>query len=186
MSEPVTEAKPAETPETPVAERTVPYDRFAQVNQEAKQAKQQLEELSNRLQELEDKDKSDLDRERTQRERAVSEANELKARLANLERGSLVRSAAAAAGFIDPDDAVGFVNLSEVESEKDAEQAVKRLAKRKQHLIKQATPPAQIGQVLTNGQPTQGGQPQRDAEAEQFLAQVKAAQESGWFSSPVE
>lgn len=189
MSEaPETPPAPTETPaESAPEQRTVPYDRFQQVNQEARQAKQQLEELNTRLQELEDRDKSEVERERTQRERAQTEAQELKARLQNLERGSLVRSAAAEAGFIDPDDAVGFVSLSEIESEKDAVQAVRNLAKRKQHLIKQAQPPAQIGQVLANGQPTQAGGPsQRDIEAEQFLEQVKTAQESGWFSSPVE
>lgn len=181
-----TVTQPPEQP-TPAADesRTVPYDRFAQVNQQARDYKNQLDELSGRLQELEDKDKTDLDRERTQRERAQTEAQELKSRLQNLERGSLVRAAAAEAGFIDPDDAVGFVSLSEIESDKDAEQAVKRLAKRKAHLIKQESPPPQIGRVLANGQPPVDSS-QRDEEAEAFLSQVQTAQQQGWTSISIE
>lgn len=182
---PTPPAAPAEQPEA----RTVPYDRFQQVNQQAREYKQQLEELGGRLQELEERDKSELERERSKREKTEQQNNELAQRLERLEKSSWVRAAALDAKFDDPDDATAFINLGEIENAQDAEKAVKALAKRKPRLLRDESPAPQIGQVVQNGQPVTNGQPQQpeiDPNAAALLEQVKAAQEAGWTSSPVE
>ena len=180
-------AAPTPAPAEPVEEpRTVPYDRFQEVNKQAKEYRSQLEALEGRLAEIEDRDKSEVERERAQREKYEHGYKELQNRLTVMERSSWIRSAAAEAGFDDPEDAVAFINPSKVETEDQAEKEVKRLAKRKPKLLRDAAPPAQIGQVLQNGQaPQQTGDPAMDAQAEEFMRQVQAAQQSGWISIPV-
>jgi DNA repair exonuclease SbcCD ATPase subunit len=183
---PTVPLNPETAPEVP-AERTVPYERFQQVNQQAKEAKQQLEDLRGRLEELETRDQSEVERERAKREQYESRSRELEQRLTVMERSSWLRSAAADAGFDDPEDAVAFINPSSVESEDEAERAVKKLAKRKPKLLRDTSPAPQIGQVLANGQRVDPNAPQRDQDAEAFMAQIRAAQdEDGWQSIPIQ
>lgn len=179
--EPTTVAPPAETP----PERTVPYDRFVEVNQKAKESASELKALQTRLQELEDKDKSELERERTQRERLQQELQARDTRLTQLERGSWVRDAANEHKFHDPADAVALVDLSKVESEADAKREVKRIASDKKHLVRQEQETPQIGQVLQNGAPTPPtpGAPQADQESAAFLDELKKAASDGWSST---
>jgi hypothetical protein len=185
---------PAETaapaPATPavVEETTVPYSRFAEVNQAAKDREKQLQEMASRLEELENRDKSELERERAKRETFEKQAADMAARLERVERSNWIRSAAAAAGFEDPDDAVAFISTDSVESDTDAEKAVAKLAKRKPRLLREQTPAANIGQVVQNGQPIgqqQATQPE-DPAALALLEQVKAAQSSGWTSTTID
>lgn len=179
--------EPGATTEQAQEARTVPYERFQQVNEAAKTARTQLEEMQQRLQELEDRDKSELDRERSKREQLEKQASDAMQRLTVMERSSWLRSAAAEAGFDDPEDAVAFINPSSIESAEQAEKEVKRLAKRKPKLLRDSSPAPQIGQVLANGQRVDASQQQRDESSEQFMAQIRAAQDSeGWQSIPLE
>lgn len=194
MADPVTTAAPEAATQTPAPaadppEQTVPYSRFAEVNQTAKQAQQQLKEMQDRLEELENRDKSELERERSKRTQFEQQASELSARLERMERSGWIRSAAAAAGFEDPDDAVAFIPSDSIESSDDAAKAVKDLAKRKPKLLRDTTPTQpQVGQVLQNGQPVTAGksEPEIDPASLELLKQVQAAQASGWTSSPIE
>lgn len=195
---PATTPAPPEQPEareslnlppdpSPKADQTVPYDRFKQVNDEAKAAKEQLKSLEQRLQEIEDKDKSELERERAQRERLQTELQEREARLTRVERGQWVREAAAEAKFIDPTDALGRVDLSQIESEADAKREVKKIADKAKHLVQaEPEPPPVPGRVLANGQPADPNAPDpRQEENEKFLAELKAKSAEGWTSSSV-
>jgi predicted phage tail protein len=182
---------PADQPLTvevnPPQERTVPYDRFQQVNQKARDAEKQIESLTARLEELETRDQSEVERERNKREQFESKSRELEQRLAVMERSTWLRSAAADAGFDDPEDAVAFINPASVESEDEAERAVKKLAKRKPKLLRDTSPTPQIGQVLANGQRVDPAAAQRDENAEAFMSQIRAAQdEDGWQSIPLQ
>lgn len=185
---PPPEPTPAVQPAAEPGEQTVPYTRFAEVNQTAKAAQKQLLEMRERLEELENRDKSELERERAKREQFERQALEMSERLSRVERSGWIRAAAAEAGFDDPDDAVAFIGAGDVESPDDAEKAVKRLAKRKPKLLRDTQPTQPpIGQVVQNGQPVQAGQqPEIDPAALQLLEQVKAAQASGWTSSTIE
>lgn len=167
-------------------ERTVPYERFKQVNEAAQTAKQQLEEMQSRLEELESRDQSELEKERKQREKYERGYSEMQQKMTALERSSWLRSAAAEAGFDDPEDAVAFISPSSVETVEQAEKEVKKLAKRKPKLLRE-TSSAPIGQVLANGQRVDPAAAQRDEHAEQFAAQIRAAQETdGWQSIPLQ
>jgi hypothetical protein len=188
---PATPAPPTEETKT---EQSVPYSRFAEVNDKAKQATQELQELKQRLQELEDRDKSEIERERTQRERLQAELQEREAKLVQVERGSWVRDAAVEAKFIDPTDALGRIDLSKIESASDAKREVKKIAESAKHLIQSEAPPTpQIGQVIAGGQPVDPNNltPQQQAvlaqqkENEEFLNELKAASEQGWKSTSV-
>lgn len=181
---------PAAEPVAP-SEQTVPYSRFAQVNETAKAAQKQLQEMQDRLEELESRDKSELERERSKRTQFEQQAAEMATRLERVERSGWIRSAAAVANFEDPDDAVAFISTQAVESAEDAEKAVKALAKRKPKLLREQQPSPQIGQVVHNGVPVPPGgqqpqQPEIDPAAQALLAQVQAAQAAGWTSSPLE
>jgi hypothetical protein len=167
----VTDVPPAgNTPAEPdkPAEQTVPYERFQQANAKAKAeaearkaSDKKIADLTAALEEREnaglpelERMKKDLERERKQREIAEQERDTDRAALARSKKERWVR--AAAKDFTDPDDAVAFLNLDDLEDERDAERAVKQLAKTKKHLLK-GDEPQLPGRVLQNGQPAQNG-----------------------------
>ena len=185
-----------QTTTTPEPEKTVPYDRFKQVNDKAAEQARQLAELQGKLQELEDRDASEVEKATKAAQREAEKAQGLEAQLqetrdqfTRLERSQWVRNAASDASFIDSQDALGRVNLAEIESEADAKRAVRRIAENASHLVRQETPSPQIGQVLQNGQAVppqtatpQAGTPVNEAD-EKCLADLKAASGAGWVSA---
>lgn len=192
-----TEPEPERVLEAPVEShtvRTVPYERFQEVNRAAKAAKDELSQLKGRLDELDNRDQSELQRERKKREQFEREAGELSQRLTQTERQGWLREAARDLKFDDPDDATAFINVANVEDPDDAVSAVKDLAKRKPKLLRSESPPAEIGQVVRNGQQVrrENGQPQQgqsaalDPQAAEFLNQLNDAKTaSGWQSLPL-
>lgn len=163
-----TEAPPAEgTPPVegePKTEQTVPYERFQQANQKAKDAataqkalERKVADLTAAMEERENAGLPELDRMRKDLERAAKRAEEAEAR-ADATDKQLQRSAkerwviAAAKDFADPSDAAAFVNFDDIEDAKDAERAVKKLAQTKKHLLK-AEEQVLPGRVLQDGRP---------------------------------
>jgi DNA repair exonuclease SbcCD ATPase subunit len=195
MSDVPAEQAAEATPEAP-AERTVPYDRFAEVNRKAKEKDDQLKALTDRLEELEAQGKSESEQERLKREKAEAKLAEMQAdlqsrdeRLNRMEKSGWVRNAAAQAGFANPDDAVAFADLDGLEEAKDADKAIKDLAKQRPYLLRQETPGQQLGQVVTDGRP--GAPPQQldpaeqaRQEGEQFVQEMKDALNRGKVSTP--
>jgi chromosome segregation ATPase len=160
--EPVT---PTDEPTEPVDDQRVPYERFQQANKKAKEAadrskalEKDLADLRAQMEERETAGLPELDRERKRAEQLEKRAAEAEQRAQDTEN-RLNRSqrerwvTAAAKDFTDPEDASAFVNLDEIEDEKDAERAVKGLAKRKPHLLK-AEDRQLPGRVLRDGQTT--------------------------------
>ena len=158
------EAEAAEQAVTPEAveqdeaqevEQRVPLDRFRQVTSENKDLKAQLDELAKWKEEQEQAQLSELERERQAREKAEAAASEAAELAQNLERGSWLRSAALAAGFADPDDAVALVGTADVENAEAAAAKVKELADKKPHLLRTGEAgPAPIGAPLGGSAPT--------------------------------
>lgn len=186
-------APPAEAEGAPKEETTeeqrVPLERFKQVNKQAKEAKerataleQQIADLKAQMDERDNAGLPELERERKRAEQLEKRLGEAEAKAEQAtqqiligQRKSWVTNAAQAQGFADPSDASAFVNLEEIEDEKDAERAVKRLAGQKKHLLR-AEEPALPGRVLQNGQPATvrgGGVNPAYAEAEQLANDLK-------------
>ncbi|HVF79288.1 MAG TPA: hypothetical protein VNA28_13405 [Solirubrobacteraceae bacterium] len=183
-------------------EETVAYARFQKVNQQAKEAKQQVAQMSKEMAELraqmEERETAglpELERERKRAEQlekraaAAEERAEKQEKAALLAgRKSLVLAAAAAAGFDEADDALRYpehVDLNEIESASDAERAVKRLAKARPKLLK-AEESKLPGQVLRNGRAAERGsadplQEQRENEGQTILEGIRNLQR-GWQS----
>jgi len=183
---------------TEADENRIPYERFEKVNKQAKDAKaaavaaeKRLVELTQRLEEREAAGMPELEQlkkrlEQTEKraQEAEKSAEEKEQQVAQSRAERLVVSAAK--NFVDADDAVRFVDLSEIETVEDAERAVKRVAKAKPHLLKGPDKPLP-GRVLENGRavaPTVpgGGMLDREAEAnviadglKPFLDRWKAA-----------
>jgi hypothetical protein len=145
---PPQEAAPPNEPE-----RSVPYDRFKEVNDRLREAEKWREER-------ESQDLSEAERERKARERAERERDEATERAQTTERSGWVRDAAQLANFHAPADALAHVDMSGVEDERAAKRAVKDLAERSPHLVRPVEPARpQVGQVLRDGQqPVQGPQ----------------------------
>ena len=146
-------------------EKSVPYERFEKVNKQAKDAKAQaaqlakdFAELKAQMDERETAGLPELERERKRVEQLEKRAADAEAKAAETD-AKLARTVkerwvtAAAKDFADPGDAVAFLNLDDIEDEKDAERAVKRLAGQKKHLLK-SEDPVLPGRVLQNGQAT--------------------------------
>lgn len=153
-------------------EETVAYERFQKVNQKAKaeaeRAKTLERELSDIRAQLEEREsaglpelermKKEMERIQKRAEEAEAKATEADSMLARSRKERWVTAAAAAQSFADPSDAAAFLKLDDIEDEKDAERAVKRLAGQKKHLLKSEEP--QIpGRVLQNGQATSPTKP---------------------------
>jgi hypothetical protein len=146
-------AAPPATPEPPAepAGKTVPYDRFKEVNERAKQLEREATETKTRLEALEAEKLSDLEKAQAKADKAEARATELEAKAVRTERANLVSRAARAANFADPDDAVAFLSSNLPEDEKSAEAAVKDLAESKPHLLKQEGGTQRIGAPLGPG-----------------------------------
>lgn len=162
---------PTPTPEaSPPEDQSVPYERFAQVNKKAKEAadrakqlEKQMADLQAQMEERESAGLPELERERKRAEQlekriqdAEKRADEAEQRVQRTQRERWVAAAAQAQNFADPSDASAFVNLDDIEDEKDAERAVKRLAGQKKHLLK-AEEPVLPGRVLENGRAPEEG-----------------------------
>ena len=170
-----------EANEDALKDQQVPYSRFDEVNKRAKHAEEELSDLRNKIIEFEDRDKSEVDRERSARERAESQLGELLGKVTSLEKGSWVRSAASELNFHDPEDAVAHLNgqLGSLEDQREAKRLVEKLAKSREHLVSKPEKKARpsIGRVMQgdevqNGQPRQAPSPQqRAADAEMQFAE---------------
>lgn len=169
MSEETTTPEGEATTPTPEQkhEETVAYERFQKVNQKAKaeaeRAKTLERELSDIRAQLEEREsaglpelermKKEMERIQKRAEEAEAKATEADSMLARSQKERWVTAAAASQNFADPSDASAFLKLDDIEDERDAERAVKRLAGQKKHLLKSEEP--QIpGRVLQNGQAT--------------------------------
>lgn len=136
-------------------EQRVPLDRFRSVTSENKELRGQLDELSKWKEEQEQAALSELERERSAREKAEQQATEALDRANTLERSTWIRSAAAAAGFTDPEDAVGLIGTSSIEDADLAAKQVAALAEKKPHLIAQGpSAPSAIGAPLKASAPS--------------------------------
>jgi hypothetical protein len=180
-------------------EQRIPYTRFEEVNKRAKQAEKELDDLRNKILEFEDRDKSEVDRERSARQRAESQLGDLMTKVTSLEKGAWVRSAAAELDFHDPEDAVSHLreNLASLEDQRDAKRLVRKLADQKKHLIREAKKDDRrpIGQVFAGQQvqqQQQAGQVQRtpqqvaaerELEFAQGLSQQLSRFRDGWHQA---
>lgn len=145
--EPVTEAPAVDTDGT-AAEQRVPLDRFRAVTGENKELREQVGALEKWKEEQEQAQLTELERERSAREKAEAAALEAGERAQNLERGTWVRNAATAAGFTDPDDAVALLGTGGIDDLAIAQSKVAELAEKKPHLLAGPGQPAPIGAPL--------------------------------------
>lgn len=178
-------------------DQRIPYSRFEEVNKRAKQAEQELNDLRNKILEFEDRDKSEVERERSARERAESQLGDLMTKVTSLEKGAWVRQAAADLDFHDPEDAVSHLreNLTSLEDQRDAKRLVRKLADSKKHLVREEKKDERrsIGQVFAGQQvPQQQGQQQRspqqvaaerELEFAQGLSQQLSRFRDGWHQA---
>ena len=132
------------TTETAPPERTVPYQRFKEVNDRLAAEKQARSELEDRISQLEDRDKTDVERLTREKEKLEKRAAEYEQRAAELEaarerdsKSRLISAAASKAKFHDPDLVAQLVNLDEIDDAKAAENAVKAIAKDRPYLVQQ-------------------------------------------------
>lgn len=164
MADEVAQDLPEQGEKEATKNQKVPYERFEEVNSRAKKAEDELASLRDKLIEFEDRDKSEVERERAARERAESQLTDLVGKVTALEKGAWVRSAAAELAFHDPEDAVTYLysKLAGVEDEREAKRLVKKLAENKKHLVrgehKQERPT--LSRVFGNEQQQQNGQQQ--------------------------
>lgn len=169
MAEAEATTEQSQEPEAQTQE-TVPYEKFQLINRRAKdeaEARRALEkkvaDLTAAMEEREqaglpelERFKKDLERAQARADAAEAKAAEADTKLARTTKERWVTAAAQAQGFQDPSDAAAFLALDDLEDERDAERAVKQLAKQKKHLLK-VEDPQLPGRVLQNGQPaTQG------------------------------
>jgi hypothetical protein len=129
------DAPPATGDGTGGEEGRVPLDRFQKVTSENKELRAQLDALAAEKAEREAAEMSELEKERKAREAAEAAAAAAAERATTLERNSWITSAASAAGFADPADAVALLSGEEVGDAASAAALVKGLGEKKPHLL---------------------------------------------------
>ena len=149
--------------------------------QKQRQAEKRAQELEERLSQLEDRDKTELERVRDMTIRLEQQLAQERQEKTALQKGSWIRSAASAANFHDPEDAFSLLRdqLEGFEDERDAERAVKRIAQQKKHLVKgDEQPQRPTVSALFSGQAVQNdnGQSRRPLSAQQAAAQREVEQ----------
>jgi hypothetical protein len=158
----------------------IPYQRFEEVNKRARQAEKELADLRSKILEFEDRDKSEVDRERSARQRAESQLAELTGKVTSLEKGSWVRSVAAELNFHDPEDAVQHLRDDLGRLEDHSRRAPAREEPREDQEApgprgeEGRRPPVDRADVRRPGRPAAG---QRRAAAARSARQLAAAQE---------
>ncbi len=167
MAEETTTTEAAE----PERQDRVPLTRFNAVNEKYAEERKRAAELEARLEELESRDKSDVERLTRELEKMQKRASEFEARAVELEsarerdqKSALVAAAAQRLKFHDPSLVAKIVDLSEIEDAKSAEAAVKAVAKDSPFLVQQDPPERQrlkqigvTGDVIDDAARDRGG-----------------------------
>ena len=136
-------------------EQRVPLERLQKVTSENRTLREELDQLRAAEAERAKAEMTELEQERAARAEAEAAAQAAAAQVQALERGGWLRSAATAAGFADPDDAVALVGTDAVDSADAAAERVKALAEAKPHLLGQQQPagPRPLGGVTPPAPP---------------------------------
>lgn len=170
-----------ETPTPTTEEAMVPSKRLRQETERRQEAERKLADFAARMEALEDKDKTDIERLTKDLERAAKAREDAEKRAQALEQSvaqqakrSVVAEAAAKLGFRNPADAALFVNLDEIEDSRAAELALKQVAKDKEYLLAPKTPePKGLERVLAGG----GAEPQQQRQVSpEELQKIRSAQ----------
>ena len=144
--------------QTGSSEQRVPLDRFQTVTSENKELREKVAAYEQEKAERERAAMSELERAQAEAADEKKKREEAESKALQLERGGYLRSAAAAAGFADPEDAVALIGLDKITDLLEAQKAVKDLAEKKPHLIKSGTPgPQQIGSPIPTPGSGSGG-----------------------------
>lgn len=172
MAEEAEQAPAVEQEVTEQAEETVPKERYISLSKNKKAAEDRAKALEKDMADLraqmEEREsaglpelerlKKDMERFQKRAEEAEAKAAEADTKLARSQKERWVTTAAASLNFADPSDASAFLALDDIEDERDAERAVKRLAGQKKHLVK-SDEPNLPGRVLQNGQAASPSKP---------------------------
>lgn len=183
MAEEAEQAPAVEQENTEQTEETVPKERYISLSKNKKAAEDRakalekdMADLRAQMDERETAGLPELERERKRAEQLEKRIQDAEKRAEDAERSvhrgqreRWITTAAQAQNFADPSDAAAFVNLDDIEDEKDAERAVRKLAGSKKHLLKSEEPklPGRVlkdGRTDTNERRQTGIDPRADAQ----------------------
>ena len=135
----------------PDAPATVPVSEL----QKERKARRQLEERLARFEEESQKRKqaemSEVEQLKEQLAEAQRRADEAESTATRSTKQNWVRDAALKLGFIDAADAVARIDVSELDDEGAAREAVKDLKQRSPHLVAKKDPKPDLDEVLRDG-----------------------------------
>jgi len=188
---------PAAPPASPAPsqQETVSYDRFKQVNDKLQAEADRAKALDAQLKQIQRQGQSEAERAIAERDDALALVSQIQQerddairQADEVRRAGIIRDAAAAAGFIDPADAVARLSNRDVKTAAAAEREVKALADSAPHLVSTQADGAgrKLERVLENGQnPAVKQQEETDEGAQQLLAQIQASRAASWASRPI-
>lgn len=177
MAESATATKPAgETPPTPTPGPSQPTpqptpppaptgapleNQLAEERRRREAAERQRDEAQNKLNEAAEAERTELERAQKKATDAEAKAATAEAKATRLERSAVIRTAAQAAGFHDPEDAVAHLSdrIGELDDEAKAKDAVEQLAKDKSHLVGKRPDPTAMGALPAGGTSPTGEPP---------------------------
>lgn len=175
----------ATEPEAPETEEVVSAERLKAMSKHKRAADEKARTLEQQVRDLQDQldaqanGLSETEQIKTRLKRAEERAaaaeqakTDAEQRVLRADKQRWIASAASSQNFADPSDASAFLDLDEIETEKDAERAIKRLASQKKYLVKseERQLPGKVmegGKAVTqqDGRPPLGIDPMKDANA---------------------
>lgn len=138
-------------------QHTVPLSELQKERRQRRELEERLSTLEREREAARQKDLSESERLKEQVANLTRENEQLKTAQQTRDRADLVRSASK--DFTDPDEVVALLRgrgeLEEIESESDAQRAVKALGERSPHLLRQKDAPdtSRLDRVLKDGLP---------------------------------
>lgn len=164
---------PAPTPPDPPAPDppAVSPEDFTAMKLRAEQAEKQSGELKKWKDELEAASLSEQEKAQRERDQEKARADAAEARAERMERAGLIR--AAAAKFVNPEDAVDLLIEKDIKTAQSAEREVKALADSRPHLVAKAAPSVDgLGRVIPDGTGLTAGDPTPEQEHAQWIASL--------------
>jgi hypothetical protein len=136
----------------PDAPATVPVSELQKERKARRQLEEQLAKFEEDAEKRKQAEMTEAERLKQQLSEAVKRAEQAETAAAKSTKQNWLRDAAAKLGFIDATDAVARIDVSDLEDEQAAREAVKDLKQRAPHLVAKKDQKPDLDEVLRDGQ----------------------------------
>lgn len=133
------ETKNTDTQKETQNEHMIPKSRFDEVNNKAKSLESKVNEMQEELKKRQEQELKEKEQWKELADQREKELEEYKQKATLNEKKTLVLNEAAKMGFSDPQDAVNFIDVSQIDND-NVNELLTELTSNKPYLLKEKTP----------------------------------------------